>query len=279
MQAIVRERQELEMDLRAAVGSDQFFLVYQPTFDLVSSSITGVEALIRWQHPTRGVVQPDEFIALAEETSMIVPIGRWVLIEACRQAAEWHRRGQPLNVSVNISGRQLDKDVDLVGDVEAALSSSGLEPGLLTLEITETMIMRDAHVSTLHLYALKALGVRIAIDDFGTGYSSLAYLRQFPVDALKIDRSFIRAIADNEESSALIRAMIQIGKALGIETLAEGIEEDNQLHRLIRDECDSGQGYLFARPLPPEALEEFINTLSLDGERPLSKATIVSSKH
>jgi diguanylate cyclase (GGDEF)-like protein len=279
MQAIVRERQELEMDLRAAVSSDQFFLVYQPTFDLVSSSITGVEALIRWQHPTRGVVQPDEFIALAEETSMIVPIGRWVLIEACRQAAEWHRRGQPLNVSVNISGRQLDKDVDLVGDVEAALSSSGLEPGLLTLEITETMIMRDAHVSTLHLYALKALGVRIAIDDFGTGYSSLAYLRQFPVDALKIDRSFIRAIADNEESSALIRAMIQIGKALGIETLAEGIEEDNQLHRLIRDECDSGQGYLFARPLPPEALEEFINTLSLDGERPLSKATIVSSKH
>jgi diguanylate cyclase (GGDEF)-like protein len=278
LQALIHERRQLEVDLRAAVGSDQFFLVYQPTFNLLSSSITGVEALIRWQHPTRGLVLPDEFIFLAEETSLIVPIGRWVLGEACRQAAEWSRRGNHLSVSVNVSGRQLDKDVDFVAEVHAALTASGLDPRLLTLEITETMIMRDADVSTRRLHALKALGVRIAIDDFGTGYSSLAYLRQFPVDTLKIDRSFIGAIADDEESAALIRAMIQLGKALGIETLAEGIEEDTQLQSLLRENCDSGQGYLFARPLRPDALEEFVSTISTKRERPRAAATAASSK-
>jgi EAL domain-containing protein (putative c-di-GMP-specific phosphodiesterase class I) len=279
LQAVIHERRQLEVDLRAAVGSDQFFLVYQPTFDLLSSSITGVEALIRWQHPTRGLVTPDDFIFLAEETSLIVPIGRWVLGEACRQAAEWRRRGHSLSVSVNVSGRQLDNDVDFVADVQAALAASGLDPRLLTLEVTETMIMRDADVSTRRLRALKALGVRIAIDDFGTGYSSLAYLRQFPVDTLKIDRSFISAIADNEESSALIRAMIQLGKALGIETLAEGIEEDTQLQNLLREQCDSGQGYLFARPLRPDDLEAFINTISTNRESPKKTATALSSKN
>jgi diguanylate cyclase len=280
MQAVIKARRELEIDLRAAVGSDQFFLVYQPTFDLLTASITGVEALLRWRRPNHGLVQPAEFIPLAEEMSLIVPIGRWVLVEACCQAAEWHRRGHTLNVSVNVSGRQLDKDVDFVADVKAALIASGLEPGLLTLEITETMLMRDATVSTRRLHALKALGVRIAIDDFGTGYSSLAYLRQFPVDALKIDGSFINAISDNAESTALIRAMIQLGKALGIETLAEGIEEDVQLQSLLREECDSGQGYLFARPLPPDALEEFINSTSSNRQWPRSPATVaVGAKH
>jgi EAL domain-containing protein (putative c-di-GMP-specific phosphodiesterase class I) len=220
--------------------------------------------LLRWQHPVRGEVMPDEFIGLAEETSLIVPIGRWVLAQACRQAADWHQRGHQLGVSVNVSARQLDNDIDFVADVRAALADSGLEPAALTLEITETMLMRDADVSARRLYALKALGVHIAIDDFGTGYSSLGYLQQFPVDALKIDRSFISGIGDNNESAALIRTMIQLGKALGIDTLAEGIEEPADLQCLLQDECDRGQGYLFGRPLSVPGVEELINTIPID---------------
>jgi len=259
MQTVIRQRRELETDLRAAVGSDQFILAYQPIFDLGSNTITGVEALIRWQHPTRGLVMPDDFIPLAEETALIVPIGRWVLTEACRQAAEWDRRGHHLGISVNMSARQLDDDVDFLTDVRGALAGSGLEPGLLTLEITETMLMRDAAASARRLLALKDLGVRIAIDDFGTGYSSLGYIQQFPVDALKIDRSFMSGVAHNPESAALIHTMIQLGKTLGIETLAEGIEDRTQLLSLVREQCDSGQGFLLARPLTPGALEELIN--------------------
>ena len=202
---------------------------------------------------------PDEFIPLAEETGLIVPMGRWVLTEACRQAAHWHQRGHRFGMSVNVSGRQLDDDVDLLADVRDALVASGLEPGLLTLEVTETMLMRDAAGSARRLVALKALGVRIAIDDFGTGYSSLGYIQQFPVDALKIDRSFISGLASNPESAALIRTMIQLGKSLGLETLAEGIEEPAQLDSLLSQQCDSGQGYLFARPLTPDALEKLID--------------------
>jgi diguanylate cyclase (GGDEF)-like protein len=270
MQTAVQDRYQLEADLRAAVGTDQFFLVYQPTFNLDSNDITGVEALLRWQHPTRGLVMPDEFIPVAEETGLIVPIGRWVLTEACRQAQDWRRRGHPLPMSVNISGRQLGSDVDLLSDVRSALTDSGLEPGMLTLEVTETMLMRDAEVSARGLRTLKTLGVRIAIDDFGTGYSSLAYLQQFPVDALKIDRSFIAGIAGSPEGSALMHALIQLGKTLGIETLAEGIEERGQLQRLQREQCDSGQGYLFARPLSPADLESFVSMLPDSPAPPLA---------
>jgi len=259
MQTVIRQRLELETDLRAAVGSDQFFLAYQPIFDLDSNTITGVEALIRWQHPSRGLVMPDDFIPLAEETALIVPIGQWVLTEACRQAADWDRHGHHLGISVNVSARQLDDDVDFVADVRQALAQSGLEPGLLTLEITETMLMRDATASARRLVTLKELGVRIAIDDFGTGYSSLGYIQQFPVDALKIDRSFMSGVSHNPESAALIHTMIQLGKTLGIETLAEGIEDGSQLLSLVREQCDSGQGFLLARPLTPGALEELIN--------------------
>jgi len=260
MHTVIEQRLEVETDLRDAVSSDQFFLVYQPVFDLQANTITGVEALIRWQHPRRGLVMPDDSIPLAEDTSLIVPIGRWVLTEACRQAAEWQRRGHRLGMSVNVSGRQLASDVDLPGDVRDALENSGLEPGLLTLEITETMVMRDVTASARKLHALKALGVRIAIDDFGTGYSSLGHLQQFPVDALKIDRSFISGLAHNPESSALIHTMIQLGKTLGIETLAEGIEEPTQLLSLLEQQCDSGQGFLLARPLTAVALEELIES-------------------
>jgi diguanylate cyclase (GGDEF)-like protein len=261
MQTAVQDRLELEMDLRDAVGTDQLFLVYQPTFDLREVTVTGVEALIRWNHPTRGLVGPDQFIPLAEETGLIVPIGRWVLAEACRQAAEWRQRGHELSISVNVSARQLESDQDFLADVRATLEATAMDPRLLILEITESMLMRDASASAERLHALKALGLRIAIDDFGTGYSSLAYLQQFPVDSLKIDRSFISGVASSPESTALIHTLVQLGKALGIETLAEGIEEQAQLLNLQREQCDSGQGYLFARPLPPAELEALLATM------------------
>ena len=249
MHTAAEQRHELQNDLRQALSEEQLFLLYQPTFDLATNSVTGVEALLRWQHPTRGLVMPDEFIPLAEETGLIVPIGAWVVRQACHQGADWQRHDNTVGVSVNVSARQLDNDAGYVADVRAALSDSGLRPDSLTLEITETALMRDADASAGHLRALKDLGVRIAIDDFGTGYSSLGYLRQFPVDSMKIDRSFISGIADNPEAGAIMHTLVQLGKALGIETLAEGIEESGQLNRLQREACDSGQGYLFARPL------------------------------
>ena len=264
MQMAVQARLELEMDLRRAVGTDQLFLAYQPTVDLRTEMITGVEALLRWNHPIRGLLMPDTFIPVAEETGLIVPIGRWVLAEACRQTAAWQGQGHALSMAVNVSGRQLDSHSDLFEDVRHALVGSELEPAWLTLEITETMLMRDATRSAQQLRDLKALGLRVAIDDFGTGYCSLAYLQQFPVDTLKIDGSFINGIDSSPEAGALIHTFVQLGKTFGIETYAEGIEELSQLRYLQREGCDSGQGYLFARPLSPEALEELINDPAQD---------------
>jgi diguanylate cyclase (GGDEF)-like protein len=256
MQTDSADRIELDTDLRDALANDQLYLLYQPTFDLQTQAVTGVEALIRWAHPDRGVVAPDVFIPLAEENAMIIPIGRWVLEQACQQAAAWHATGHTIGMSVNVSARQLEHD-EFVAEVRDALADNGLPPHALTLEITETVLMRDATAAAIRLRALKALGVRIAIDDFGTGYSSLAYLRQFPVDALKIDRSFITGISSSREASALMHTLIQLGKALGLETLGEGIEEHAQLEQLKHEECDSGQGFLFARPLDVDAVTRF----------------------
>ena len=258
MQTAAHDRLTLEMDLAEALEQRELFLQYQPTFDLQSEKVIGVEALIRWRHPTRGVIAPIEFIPVAEESGLIVPIGRWVLQEACLQAAIWYGSGHRIGMSVNVSGRQLDDD-ELIDDVRGALQESGLDPTTLTLEITETTLMRDAEATATRLHLLKELGVRIAIDDFGTGYSSLAYLRQFPVDALKIDRSFISGIAGSKGSAALIHTLVQLGKTLDIETLAEGIEERSQLETLQREHCDHGQGFLFSRPLDVEAVERFLN--------------------
>ncbi len=257
MQTAAQDRLALEMDLREALDADQFFLLYQPTFDLRSETITGVEALIRWRHPVRGVIAPNTFIPLAEENGLIVPIGRWVLQTACRQAVLWQHQHCPFGISINVSARQLDNS-DLVPEVAETLASTGIDPHTVTLEITETTLMRDAADAASRLSALKALGVRIAIDDFGTGYSSLAYLRRFPVDALKIDRSFISALASSRESQALIHTLVQLGRALGLETLGEGIEDQSQLRALQREHCDSGQGFLFARPLEPEAIDRLL---------------------
>jgi diguanylate cyclase (GGDEF)-like protein len=263
MQTASADRIALETDLRDALAAEQLYLLYQPIFDLQSQAVTGVEALIRWRHPTRGVIAPDIFIPLAEENAMIIPIGRWVLQHACLQAAAWHTEGHRIGVSVNVSARQLERD-ELVEEVHDALEASGLEPEALTLEITETVLMRDAKAAASRLKALKALGVRLAIDDFGTGYSSLAYLRQFPVDALKIDRSFISGISSSTEAAALMRTLVGLGKALGLETLGEGIEEQAQLEQLQREDCDSGQGFLYARPLDVQAITSFLEQSSIN---------------
>jgi diguanylate cyclase (GGDEF)-like protein len=257
MQAAAEGRAELEADLGNALERNEFFLQYQPIFDLTSQDVLGIEALIRWQHPTRGVVEPDAFIPIAEDSGLISAIGRWVLHEACRQLAVWQANGETVGVSVNVSAYQLDRG-GLTDEVARAIGESGVAPGSLTLEITESALMHDVHAATRRLAALKALGVRIAIDDFGTGYSSLAYLRQFPVDALKIDRSFISNLGTSTDAAAIIHALVQLGKTLSIETLAEGIEDHDQLRQLQREHCDHGQGFLFARPLGADAIAAFL---------------------
>jgi diguanylate cyclase (GGDEF)-like protein len=264
MQHAVQHRMELEMDLREALEKDEFFLAYQPTIDLSDLSPTGLEALIRWKHPTRGVVGPDDFIPLLEETGLIVEVGKWVLEEACMQGAAWREAGYPIGMAVNVSGRQLDTD-QLIGDIEGALSESGLEPGALTIEITETTLMRNVQETARRLTQIKALGVRIAIDDFGTGYSSLAHLQRFPVDALKIDRSFVSQLQHNKEGETLIHTLVQLGKALSIETFAEGIEDQQELSLLQDEDCDKGQGFLFARPLDVDATEAFLQSWAAKG--------------
>jgi len=267
MPQAIESRLAFENELRSAVATDQFFLRYQPIFDIESRTTTGVEALLRWQHPTRRVIPPDHFLPLLEESGLIVPLGRWVLQEACRQGAALHGNGYLITMSVNISARQLESDT-LVADVADALSESGFEPHALVLEITETTIMSDTSLMVDRLVALKGLGVRIAIDDFGTGYSSLAYLRQFPVDILKIDRSFISSLATTRDSSMLIHTLVQFGKTLGLETIAEGIEEEGQMDPLLAEQCDTGQGFLYGRPLSPTQLDIFLRT-HLTQEPPL----------
>ena len=264
MQHAIQSRMELEIDLRDALSNDEFFLVYQPTFDLRDMRPTGVEALLRWKHPTRGIVQPNDFIPLLEETGLIIEVGKWVLDEASRQGAAWRKAGYPIGMAVNVSGRQLDTD-EFVTNVRDALSDSELDADALTIEITETTLMRNVEETARRLTAIKELGVRIAIDDFGTGYSSLAHLQQFPVDALKIDRSFIARLTENPEGETLMHTLVQLGKALSIETLAEGIEQQQELSLLRAEHCDSGQGFLFARPLAVDATEAFLEDWAKNG--------------
>jgi diguanylate cyclase (GGDEF)-like protein len=257
MQTAAQDRIHLEMDLGEALEAEEFFLVYQPMLDLENEQVVGVEALLRWQHPAGETIPPDVFIPIAEESGLIVTIGRWVLEQACAQGARWHEGGYPLNVSVNVSARQLER-VEFIEEVRTALYDSGLDAEMLTLEITETVLMRKPDTTAHLLTELKELGVRIAVDDFGTGYSSLAYLRQFPVDSLKIDRTFITNLAISDEAHALTHTLIALGKALGLETLAEGVEHHSQVRALQLEGCDLAQGFLFARPLTPQALERFL---------------------
>jgi diguanylate cyclase (GGDEF)-like protein len=259
MREAAEARMELETDLRDALVNDQFFLVYQPTFDLHDMTPTGVEALIRWRHPTRGVVAPSNFMPLLESTGMIIEVGRWVLREACLQGAKWRADGYELAVAVNVSGRQLD-GADFVCEVRDALTEGRLDARALTLEITETTVMRNVEDAGRRLALIKRLGVRVAIDDFGTGYSSMAQLQRLPVDTLKIDRSFISGLTVSQESKSVVHALVQLAKALSIETLAEGIEQPQELSFLREARCDRGQGFLFARPLEAPAVEAFLRS-------------------
>jgi diguanylate cyclase (GGDEF)-like protein/PAS domain S-box-containing protein len=246
-------RLELENDLRRALEQEEFELAYQPDVHLATGRVTGVEALIRWRHPRRGLLLPGDFIPVAEESGLIVPLGLWVVWEACRQARRWQEAGHALAVAINISPRQL-ADPRLHGAVEAALETTGAQPDLLTLEITETAA---AHAHAAELDALRALGVRLAIDDFGSGFSSLNQVRSLPtVDTLKIDRTFIQELGWRAADDAIISAIVSIADALDMETVAEGIENELQARLAKRLGCSRGQGYHFGRPMAPEQLEE-----------------------
>jgi predicted signal transduction protein with EAL and GGDEF domain len=256
MHAAVLERLELEADLRKAIEREELVLHFQPVVDLSGGAVVGVEALVRWQHPRRGLLMPVDFIPLAEETGLVVDVGRWVVRAACRQAVAWQRelgRAAPGWISVNLSGRDLLED-DLDRGVAEALADSGLDPSRLTLEITETVIVQDGGRALAQLERLKELGVRLAIDDFGTGYSSLRYLGRFPVDVLKVAKPFVDGVLDDRDA-ALVRTVVSLAESLRLTTVAEGIEEPEQRQRLLELGCPLGQGYLFARPLPIGTLE------------------------
>jgi diguanylate cyclase (GGDEF)-like protein/PAS domain S-box-containing protein len=250
---------QMEADLRRAIENGEFMVFYQPLISLEDNSISGFEALIRWAHPKKGCIQPSEFIPLAEETGLIIPIGEWVLNEACRQISVWNRKyysGTPLTISINISSKQFLPD--LPDQVNLVLNKAGLEAGSLVLEITETLLMENAELTTPLLKQLKDMGVILQIDDFGTGYSSLSYLHNFPFDGLKIDRSFITTIGTEEEKIEIVRAITTLALNLNLKVIAEGVETEEQLEKIRSLDCEYVQGYLLSRPMSAEDAEKFI---------------------
>ncbi len=257
-------RLELASDLDVALAGEQFFLAYQPIFELPAREVVGVEALIRWQHPTRGLVTPDSFIPLAEESGLIAPIGRWVLEEACRQTAAWNAEGLELGIAVNVSAYQLGRS-SFTEDVRSALQDSGIAPSSLTLEVTETALMRDVDAACEHLSEIRALGVRVAIDDFGTGYASLSQLQRMPVDILKVDRSFVAALSGGGQGRELLEAILGVGRSLSLTVVAEGIEEHTQLQALEEMGCQMAQGFVLGHPGPARDVEGLTGHRALDG--------------
>ncbi len=254
------ERQSLEGSLRNAVGGQEFVLHYQPKMNLETGAIIGAEALIRWRHPDRGLVPPAQFVPIAEDCGLIVPIGQWALHEACRQTRAWQDAGQrPLPVSVNISAVELKANGFLEG-VRGILQKTHLEPRYLELELTETVLMAHAEITTPVLQALKAMGMQLAVDDFGTGYSSLSYLAQFPIDTLKIDQSFVHRITADPDGAPIITAVISMGKSLKHRVIAEGVETQEQLAFLRAQRCGEGQGFYFSRPLAAEQFATLLGT-------------------
>jgi diguanylate cyclase (GGDEF)-like protein/PAS domain S-box-containing protein len=258
MQAQLLERQSLEGDLRCALSRNQFTLHYQPKINLETGEIAGVEALLRWQHPKRGMISPVQFVPIAEESGLIVPIGQWVLLQACRQSRAWmDAEIPPVRIAVNVSAAEFMAK-DFLSGVRATLISTGVDPHNLELELTETVLMRDAESAVRILHALKAIGVQLAVDDFGIGYSSFSYLQRFPLDALKIDRTFINEISAAGEGATILSAMIDIGLSLKHRVIAEGVETVEQLDFLKKKGCSEGQGYLFCHPIIAEKFAEFL---------------------
>jgi len=246
-------RRSLELDLRRAVQHSEFTLVYQPRYDARSMRIIAVEALLRWRHPERGLIEPAAFIGLAEETGLIVPIGEWVLRQACIDMTAH----QDVRVSVNVSPAQF-RAVDFAATLARILAETGFEPGRLELELTEGVLLEDTKRAIAILAGLKDLGVRLAMDDFGTGYSSLGYLRTFPFDAIKIDQSFVAGLASSGNARAIVQAILVLGRSLGMDVTAEGVETAEQLMLLRLDACEEVQGFYMARPMPAKALAEVI---------------------
>ena len=252
------QRLEMETELRRAVGRGELTLHYQPSADIASGRIAAVEALVRWHHPQRGLIAPDRFIPLADETGLIGEIGRWVLFEACDQAKRWRDAGlPPLKMSVNVSAVQF-RQSDLAQVVLSALMQTGLPPECLDLEITESVLMQNAEATIATLRALKNMGVSISVDDFGTGYSSLSYLQRFPIDTLKIDKSFMAGVTEDEHNAAIVRTVIALAKSLKLESIAEGVETSDQVEYLRAEGCDRLQGFYLSKPLEPVGLRTFI---------------------
>jgi EAL domain-containing protein (putative c-di-GMP-specific phosphodiesterase class I) len=260
MDARIRARRALELDLRRALTAGEFSLVYQPQIDLASNELIAMEALLRWEHPERGAVPPAEFIPIAEDIGFIVPLGEWVLRQACTEAARWP---EPIRIAVNLSPVQF-RNRGLVATVTQALAAARLAPQRLELEITEAVLLQEDEAVIAMLHQLRALGVRISMDDFGTGYSSLSYLRSFPFDKIKIDRSFISDLGRSRDSAAIVRAIANLGASLGIETTAEGIETDEQRELVRRAGCTGMQGYLTSPPRPASEVAELIARLRGD---------------
>jgi EAL domain-containing protein (putative c-di-GMP-specific phosphodiesterase class I) len=258
MNALAMSRLRMESDLRGALQANEFVLHYQPQMDLKSGRIIGVEALLRWQHMRPGLRQPAEFIGVAEEIGLIVPIGDWVLEQACRQAVTWQRSGLPaMRMAVNLSARQFAQP-GLVASISATLERTGLQPSLLEIEITESLMMADVEQAVSTLADLKRLGVKVSVDDFGTGYSSLYYLKRFPIDVLKIDRSFVRDIVSDADDASIVAAIISLAHSLGMSVVAEGVEQQDQMIYLARYGCDTIQGYMLSPPMRADALEPFL---------------------
>jgi len=245
---------KLENDLRRAIERQEFFVQYQPIVSLETEVLVGFEALVRWNHPERGLVSPDEFISLAEETGLVTEIGVWVLREACKQLHSWQTAvgRETLTMSVNLSGKQLTQP-DLIQQIEDVLRETGLNATWLRLEITESVVMENAELATNTLLQLRKLGVHLSIDDFGTGYSSLSYLHRFPVNTLKIDRSFIGRMAEGDENAEIVRTICTLANNLGMQVVAEGVETREQLNRLRSLHCEYGQGFLFSKAVDAEA--------------------------
>ncbi|TJY41754.1 EAL domain-containing protein [Cohnella pontilimi] len=259
MNRLLEERVNLERLLHTALDRDEFVLYYQPQVDLRTGHIFGAEALIRWMHPQRGLIPPDQFIPIAEETGLIVPIGIWALRTACIQAKKWNREHRhPVHVAVNLSVKQFISN-DIVASVDRAIRETGLNPNLLELELTESIILENTESVIATMNQLKKLGVRISIDDFGTGYSSLAYLKDFPIDSLKIDRSFVHNLSKNDKNTAIISAVITLARKLGLKSVAEGLETPEQLHFYRMEGCDLAQGYYFSRPLPEDQMNDLLD--------------------